>query len=222
MKHLVAPSMLSADFTNLQREIEMVNASDADWFHLDVMDGMFVPNITFGMPVISAMKKHAEKPFDVHLMIESPERFIADFARAGADILTVQYETSPHLHRTIQQIKENNMKAGVALNPHTPTELLEDVLQDLDMVLVMSVNPGFGGQKFIHNTYRKLDKLMTMKSELNANFLTEVDGGVTTQNAAELITSGVDILVAGSTVFKSENPSKTIRSLKEAGKISQA
>ena len=214
MSHLVAPSMLSADFTNLQKEVEFVNHSEADWFHLDVMDGMFVPNITFGMPVIAQMKKHAQKPFDVHLMIEAPDRYIADFAKAGADILSVQYETCPHLHRTVQLIKSHGMKASVALNPHTPVSVLEDILPDLDMVLVMSVNPGFGGQSFIENTYRKLEKITEMKSRLNKELLIEVDGGVTLNNAADLVKAGVDVLVAGSTVFKSGDPEKTISELK--------
>ncbi|HKK11134.1 MAG TPA: ribulose-phosphate 3-epimerase [Bacteroidales bacterium] len=214
MSHLVAPSMLSADFTNLQKELEFVNDSEADWFHLDVMDGMFVPNITFGMPVIAQMKKHAQKPFDVHLMIEAPDRYISDFAKAGADVLSVQYETCPHLHRTVQLIKNHGMKASVALNPHTPVSVLEDILPYLDMVLVMSVNPGFGGQSFIENTYRKLEKITEMKSQLNKELLIEVDGGVTLNNAADLVKAGVNVLVAGSTVFKSDNPGQTISELK--------
>lgn len=216
MSHFVAPSMLSADFTNLEKEIIRINNSDADWFHLDVMDGMFVPNITFGMPVIAQMKKHAQKPFDVHLMIENPDRYIADFAKAGANILSVQYETCPHLHRTVQLIKNNGMKASVALNPHTPVSVLEEILPDLDMVLVMSVNPGFGGQSFIENTYKKLKQLIEMKSRLNADALVEVDGGVTLENASDLLAAGVDVLVAGSTVFKSDNPEQTISDLKNS------
>ncbi len=216
MSHFVAPSMLSADFTNLEKEIIRINNSDADWFHLDVMDGMFVPNITFGMPVIAQMKKHAQKPFDVHLMIENPDRYIADFAKAGANILSVQYETCPHLHRTVQLIKNHGMKASVALNPHTPVSVLEDILPDLDMVLVMSVNPGFGGQSFIENTYKKLKQLIEMKSRLNADALVEVDGGVTLENASDLLAAGVDVLVAGSTVFKSDNPKQTISELKNS------
>lgn len=214
MSHLVAPSMLSADFTNLQKEIEFVNNSEADWFHLDVMDGMFVPNITFGMPIIAQMKKHARKPFDVHLMIEAPDRYISDFAKAGADILSVQYETCPHLHRTVQLIKNQGIKASVALNPHTPVSVLEDILPDLDMVLVMSVNPGFGGQSFIENTYRKLEKISEMKSRFNNELLIEVDGGVTLDNATELVNAGVNVLVAGSAVFKSGNPERAISGLK--------
>ncbi len=183
MSHLIAPSMLSADFTNLQRDIESINESQADWFHLDVMDGMFVPNITFGMPVISQMKKHARKPFDVHLMIEAPQRFIADFAKAGADILTVQYEACTHLHRTIQQIHNQNMKAGVALNPHTPVMLVEDILEIADMILVMSVNPGFGGQNFIPNSLKKIELLKDLIKAKDTPTLIEVDGGVTLENA---------------------------------------
>lgn len=217
MQHLVAPSMLSADFTNLQSEIEMVNGSDADWFHLDVMDGMFVPNITFGMPVIKKMKKHAQKPFDVHLMIHAPDRYLSDFADAGADILTVQYEACTHLHRTIQKIHELGMKAGVALNPHTPVSALEDIARDLDMVLIMSVNPGFGGQKFIDNTFNKIRRFREMVKNPEERPLIEVDGGVTLNNASQLVQAGVDILVAGSTVFKSSAPQATIRELKNAG-----
>lgn len=208
--------MLSADFTNLQTEMEMINNSEADWFHLDIMDGIFVPNITFGMPVIAQMKKHAKKPFDVHLMIEQPERYIADFAEAGADMLTVHYEACKHLHRTIQQIKENGMQAGVSLNPHTPVSVLEDILGDVDMILIMSVNPGFGGQKFIANSICKVKRLKAMMAEQGVNPLIEIDGGVTLQNVRELVDAGVDILVAGSTVFKSDNPSETISALKKA------
>jgi ribulose-phosphate 3-epimerase len=214
MSHLIAPSMLSADFTNLQRDIESINESQADWFHLDVMDGMFVPNITFGMPVISQMKKHARKPFDVHLMIEAPQRFIADFAKAGADILTVQYEACTHLHRTIQQIHNQNMKAGVALNPHTPVMLVEDILEIADMILVMSVNPGFGGQNFIPNSLKKIELLKDLIKAKDTPTLIEVDGGVTLENAPALLRAGADVLVAGSAVFKSENPLQTIASLK--------
>ncbi len=214
MQHLVAPSMLSSDFTNLQSEIEMVNISQADWFHLDVMDGMFVPNITFGMPVIKKMKKHAEKPFDVHLMINDPDRYLKDFVEAGADILTVQYEACTHLHRTIQKIHELGIKAGVALNPHTPVAVLEDIVHDLDMVLIMSVNPGFGGQDFIENTFSKIRRFREMTTGLTHSPMIEVDGGVTLDNAAQLVEAGVDILVAGSTIFKSHNPEQTIAKLK--------
>ena len=217
MQHLVAPSMLSSDFTNLQSEIEMVNESRADWFHLDVMDGMFVPNITFGMPVIKKMKKHARKPFDVHLMINDPDRYLKDFVEAGADILTVQYEACTHLHRTIQKIHELGIKAGVALNPHTPVSVLEDIVHDLDMVLIMSVNPGFGGQDFIENTFNKIRRFKEMTTKLVQSPMIEVDGGVTLDNAAQLVEAGVDVVVAGSTVFKSDNPSATIGQLKDAG-----
>jgi len=214
MNHLISPSMLSADFTNLQAEIEMINNSEADWFHLDIMDGMFVPNITFGMPVIKKMKKHAIKPFDVHLMIEDPSRYIKDFADAGTDILTVHYETCKHLHRTIQVIKQNGMKAGVALNPHTPVSLLENILEDIDMVLIMSVNPGFGGQKFIPSSLNKISTLKQMIQEKGLNTIIEVDGGVTLNNAAEILNAGADVLVAGSAVFNTTSPTKTINQLK--------
>ncbi len=214
MSHLIAPSILSADFANMQAECEMINRSEADWFHVDVMDGMFVPNITFGMPVIKAFKRHAQKPFDVHLMIEQPERYIVDFKQAGADILTVHYEASTHLHRTIQTIHNQGMKAGVALNPHTNIELLDDILPDVDLVLIMSVNPGFGGQKFIENSYRKISKLKNLIIQRNSQALIEVDGGVNRDNAPKLIEAGADVLVAGSFIFKSENPLQTIAGLK--------
>ncbi len=214
MSHLIAPSILSADFANMQAECEMINRSEADWFHVDVMDGMFVPNITFGMPVIKAFKQHAQKPFDVHLMIEQPERYIVDFKQAGADILTVHYEASTHLHRTIQTIHKQGMKAGVALNPHTNIELLDDILPDVDLVLIMSVNPGFGGQKFIENSYRKISKLKNLIIQRNSQALIEVDGGVNRDNAPKLIEAGADVLVAGSFIFKSENPLQTIAGLK--------
>lgn len=214
MKHLIAPSVLSADFANLQRDIEMINNSEADWFHIDVMDGMFVPNISFGMPVIKAMKKHATKPFDVHLMVQQPERYISDFKAVGADILTVHYEASVHLHRTIQAIKAENMKAGVAINPHTPVMFLEDILTDIDLVCIMSVNPGFGGQKFIDNTYAKVEDLREMAEALNPNLYIEVDGGVNAHNAPELVDAGANVLVAGNFVFGSENPTETISKLK--------
>jgi len=215
MKHLVAPSILSADFANLQQEASMLNASEADWYHVDVMDGAFVPNITFGMPVIKAVKQHATKPFDVHLMIERPERYINDFKAAGADILTVHYEACTHLHRTIQAIKEAGMKAGVAVNPHTSVFLLEDILSDIDLVCLMSVNPGFGGQKFIENTYYKIEDLREMAEEQNPDLLIEIDGGVTDKNAQKLIDAGADVLVAGSFVFNSEDPTATISKLKQ-------
>ncbi|MBI9034864.1 MAG: ribulose-phosphate 3-epimerase [Bacteroidales bacterium] len=214
MSHLIAPSMLSADFANLIKDIEMVNSSQADWFHLDVMDGMFVPNISYGIPVIKAIKKHAQKPLDVHLMIENPDRYLLDFKNAGADIITVHYEACRHLHRTIFAIKELGIKAGVVLNPHTPIRVLENVITDLDVVLLMSVNPGFGGQTFIENTYNKIKRLKAMINETGSKAIIEIDGGVTLDNAPELVDSGADVLVAGSTVFGSENPTQTIEKLK--------
>ena len=217
MSHLVAPSVLAADFTRLREEFDMVNRSEADWFHLDVMDGRFVPNITFGMFIVKAMKQMAQKPLDVHLMIVEPEKYIQGFRDAGADVITVHYEACPHLHRTIQQIKESGAKAGVALNPHTPVLLLEDVLEDLDLVCVMSVNPGFGGQKFIYNSILKIKALREMIIRQNARTLIEVDGGVGLQNAEKILQAGADVLVAGSSVFRSENPVATIAQLKKIG-----
>lgn len=214
MSHLIAPSILAADFANLQHDIEMVNNSQADWFHIDVMDGMFVPNISFGIPVIKAIKKHAKKPLDVHLMIVDPDRYIKDFKNVGADILTVHYETCNHLHRTIQAIKAENMQAGVVLNPHTPVAVLEDIIRDLDLVLLMSVNPGFGGQSFIENTYKKVIQLKDLIEKSGSKALIEIDGGVNDKNAPKLIAAGADVLVAGSFVFKSDNPTKTIAGLK--------
>ena len=203
MSHKIAPSILAADFGNLQRDCEMVNNSKADWFHIDVMDGHFVPNISYGMPVIKAIKKHAQKPLDVHLMIEKPERYIEEFANIGADIITVHYESTIHLHRTLSQIENTGCKAGVVLNLTTPVNVLEDILPKCYMVLLMSINPGFGGQKFEEITYNRIQKLRRMAKEQNLNTLIEIDGGVTTENAKKLIDAGANILVAGSFIFKS-------------------
>ena len=217
-QHLIAPSVLAADFRNLQSEFDLVNRSEADWFHVDIMDGCFVPNISFGMFVVEFMKKMAQNPLDVHLMIVEPEKYIGEFRKAGADVITVHYEACPHLHRTIQQIRETGAKAGVALNPHTPVHLLEDVLEDIDLVLIMSVNPGFGGQKFIYQTIPKVRKLKEMIIVQNTKTLIEVDGGVGLQNAEQLLRAGVDVLVAGSSVFKAENPEEVISKMKAIGK----
>ncbi|MFB0942137.1 MAG: ribulose-phosphate 3-epimerase [Patiriisocius sp.] len=215
MSHtLIAPSVLAADFANLQRDIEMINNSDADWFHIDIMDGVFVPNISFGMPVLRDIAKHATKTIDVHLMIVDPDRYISTFKNLGADILTVHYEACTHLHRTLQAIKAQGMKAGVALNPHTSISLLEDTIQDIDLVCLMSVNPGFGGQSFIENTYDKVIALKELITRKGASTIIEIDGGVTSKNAKQLADAGADVLVAGSYVFKSENPTKTITDLK--------
>ncbi|TNE59272.1 MAG: ribulose-phosphate 3-epimerase [Bacteroidetes bacterium] len=213
-KHLVAPSVLAADFTRLADEFDMVNQSQADWFHLDVMDGRFVPNITFGMFVIEAMHQMAEKPLDVHLMIVEPEKYIEEFRKAGAHVITVHYEVCPHLHRTIQQIRECGALAGVALNPHTPVEVLEDIIEDIDLVCLMSVNPGFGGQKFIYQTIPRIRKLRNLIDTANAQTLIEIDGGVGLQNAETILQAGADVLVAGSSVFKAPDPRATIAALK--------
>lgn len=212
---IIAPSLLSADFANLQRDIEMINNSQADWFHLDIMDGVFVPNISFGMPVIEAITRHTKKTIDVHLMIVDPDRYITTFAKLGANILTVHYEACTHLHRTLQAIKAEGMKTGVALNPHTNVDLLENVITDIDLICLMSVNPGFGGQSFIENTYSKIEKLKALINRKNASTLIEIDGGVTDKNAAQLVKTGADVLVAGNFVFKSENPTLTISDLKQ-------
>jgi ribulose-phosphate 3-epimerase len=216
---LIAPSVLAADFANLQRDIEMINNSEADWFHIDIMDGVFVPNISFGMPVLEAISKHAKKTIDVHLMIVDPDRYIKTFAGLGANILTVHYEACTHLHRTLQAIKAEGMKTGVALNPHTNVALLEDIINDIDLVCIMSVNPGFGGQSFIQNTYEKVEKLKELIIRKKARTLIEIDGGVTDKNAKALVQSGADVLVAGSFVFRAENPTQTIADLKRTATL---
>ena len=213
MSHIIAPSILAADFGNLQRDVDMVNDSQAQWFHIDIMDGVFVPNISFGFPVLKQIQKHATKPLDVHLMIVNPDQFIKKFAEHGTEILTVHIEACDHLHRTIQAIHAEGMKAGVALNPHTPIHLLEDIIQDVDLVCLMSVNPGFGGQKFIENTYDKVKKLKKLITEKNSKALIEIDGGVNAETAPKLLAAGADVLVAGSYVFGSSNSTQTIEGL---------
>lgn len=215
MSVIIAPSVLSADFANIQRDTEMINQSQADWFHVDIMDGMFVPNISFGFPVVKALKKHAKKPLDVHLMIVDPDRYLNDFKQAGADVLTVHLEACTHLHRTISAIKDLGMKAGVALNPHTSVGLLKDIIADIDLVCLMSVNPGFGGQKFIENTYAKTEELKDLIIQKNSSALIEIDGGVNQANAGKLMAAGASVLVAGNFVFGSDNPAETIAKLKQ-------
>ena len=214
MSHIIAPSILASDFANLKDTVEMINQSDADWIHVDIMDGVFVPNISFGFPILEAIAKHTSKPLDVHLMIVKAEKYINRFKEFGATNLIVHYEACAHLHRTIQSIKQEGMNAGVALNPHTAVNNLEAIIQDIDQVLIMSVNPGFGGQKFIEHTYRKIEQVRNLISKLGSNALIEVDGGVSTQNASKLIELGADVLVAGSSVFKSDDPAKEITALK--------
>jgi ribulose-phosphate 3-epimerase len=216
MPHLIAPSILSADFANLQRDIEMINNSNADWFHVDIMDGMFVPNISFGFPVLKAIKKHARKPLDVHLMIADPDRYLQTFKDAGADVLSVHLEACPHLHRTIQAIKALGMKAGVAINPHTPAAALSEIISDIDLVCVMTVNPGFGGQKFITGAFPKIRQLQEMITEHKSNALIEIDGGVSLENTPALLQAGANVLVAGNTVFSAKNPVSMIAELKKA------
>lgn len=214
MNHLVAPSILASDFGNLQRDIEMLNRSEADWIHVDVMDGMFVPNISFGFPVMEAVKKHATKSLDVHLMIVDPDRYIKEFVKKGANGITVHFEACMHLHRTVQGIKELGCRAGVALNPHTPVAFLDDIIEDLDLVLIMSVNPGFGGQKFISNTYKKLHDLKVLSASRNPNLYIEVDGGVGEQNVKQLIDAGANVFVAGNSVFSATDQLQAIKNLK--------
>lgn len=214
MKHLIAPSILSADFANLQKDIEMINKSEADWVHVDIMDGLFVPNISFGFPVVSAVNRYAEKPLDVHLMIVDPDRYLTQFKEVGASNITVHFEACTHLHRTIQKIKELGCKAGVAINPHTPIAFLHDIIEDIDLVCIMSVNPGFGGQKFIEGTYRRIRELRILSQGRNDKLLIEVDGGINHENSLDLLKAGANVLVAGNTVFSAVNPTASISALK--------
>lgn len=214
---IIAPSILAADFANLEREVKMINASEADWIHVDIMDGVFVPNISFGLPVVEAIKKHATKPLDVHLMIVHPEKYVEAFFKAGAEIISVHLEACPHLHRNIQQIKSFGIKAGVAINPHTPANALSEIIADIDLVCVMSVNPGFGGQKFIENTYSKIKEIRQLITDKKSKALIEIDGGINLQNASALMQTGADVLVAGNFVFSSGNPQETIQRLKAIG-----
>jgi ribulose-phosphate 3-epimerase len=215
---IIAPSMLSADFLKLGEEIDMINDSEADWFHLDVMDGRFVPNISYGMPIISQMKKRAKKTFDVHLMVVEPERYLEDFKKAGADYLTVHYETGYHLHRTLTSIRALGMKAGLSINPHTPVDMVQDIIHEIDLLLVMSINPGFGGQKFLPLTYNKIRQAKELITKAGANTLIEIDGGVTLENAGDIVAAGADVLVAGNTVFSTPDPKDMIKKLKQVGK----
>ncbi len=215
MKHLISPSVLSADFANLKDDIEMINRSNADWFHIDIMDGVFVPNISFGFPVLASINHYARKPLDVHLMIVEPDKYLKQFKDCGAALITVHYEACTHLHRTIQAIKDLGCKAGVAINPHTPVTLLSDIIEDVDLVLVMSVNPGFGGQKFIEHSYEKIRQVRTMAAGRNDNLLIEVDGGVNQHNALALLKAGANVLVAGNAIFATENPEQTVNNFKK-------
>ena len=215
MTHLIAPSLLSADFANLQKDISMINQSEADWFHIDIMDGVFVPNLSFGFPVLNAINRYATKPLDVHLMIVDPDRYLSDFRKAGAANITVHYEACTHLHRTLSAIKDLGCRAGVAINPHTPVNVLEDIITEVDMVCLMSVNPGFGGQKFIEHTYSKIRALRSLASGRNNNLLVEIDGGVESQNALSLLKAGANVLVAGNAIFGAKDPSLAISELKQ-------